>query len=669
MYPHKKLDWHISRLEKQLQEHPEDPEARFELARATLSRGLYHGGGEATCNQALAQARKVLGEDPLHVGAMVVAGSALVGMGRPDAARKYLDEATRLDAERADLHLALGALYRSESDRHLALKHLETACRLAPESWEPHLYLGRVLAERAQEVGDSRRLIERAQFHLVRALQLEPSQDLLPTLLRDVGQTCLATGRYQEAEKLFIRLREHERHRASARLNLGMVAYHLGKYKNAIQHFRQYLEERPEDPRVHARVAMAFLQLGEPKRAREACNQALLIDPGNRSARYTLGCALLEEGNPSEAMRVFKEALEENPDHMEAYLELCRVRRVSKDNVWLTKALKAELTAYDKAPLESGLKTPRSVTRQRVEILLDQLRAAGPSMLPTLVEGLAVSQDEGLRFRIWESACELAAAALAEEVGLALREPGKTFGADLGRRALAAAAALPEPVLTRGLTLEEEDLKRAAVDRHGPTSDVNAHRKNVETQRREARAHQALVLLAVASRRSRSGRRLLERWAATADAELGVAALVGLGMTGDPASVKALHELAHRRGSSLKAQELVRALVPPPASRPPRPVTDREDARCTACGRTTKECTHLMAGSEANICDVCVVEIGRNRQKLLAPDEATCQFCGKSHLESRGVYRHQGVDICNHCLELSLGLVEREEVDKFLATW
>ena len=269
MYPHKKLDWHISRLEKQLQEHPEDPEARFELARATLSRGLYHGGGEATCNQALAQARKVLGEDPLHVGAMVVAGSALVGMGRPDAARKYLDEATRLDAERADLHLALGALYRSESDRHLALKHLETACRLAPESWEPHLYLGRVLAERAQEVGDSRRLIERAQYHLVRALQLEPSQDLLPTLLRDVGQTCLATGRFQEAEKLFIRLREHERHRASARLNLGMVAYHLGKYKNAIQHFRQYLEERPEDPRVHARVAMAFLQLGEPpKRCR-----------------------------------------------------------------------------------------------------------------------------------------------------------------------------------------------------------------------------------------------------------------------------------------------------------------------------------------------------------------------------------------------------------------
>ena len=47
MYPHKKLDWHISRLEKQLQEHPEDPEARFGLARAPLSRGLDHGGRRA----------------------------------------------------------------------------------------------------------------------------------------------------------------------------------------------------------------------------------------------------------------------------------------------------------------------------------------------------------------------------------------------------------------------------------------------------------------------------------------------------------------------------------------------------------------------------------------------------------------------------------------------
>ena len=33
------------------------------------------------------------------------------------------------------------------------------------------------------------------------------------------------------------------------------------------------------------------------------------------------------------------------------------------------------------------------------------------------------------------------------------------------------------------------------------------------------------------------------------------------------------------------------------------------------------------------------------------------------------VYRHAGLDVCADCLDLSMGLLEREEVDKFLASW
>jgi hypothetical protein len=76
-----------------------------------------------------------------------------------------------------------------------------------------------------------------------------------------------------------------------------------------------------------------------------------------------------------------------------------------------------------------------------------------------------------------------------------------------------------------------------------------------------------------------------------------------------------------------------------------------------------------MAGSQAVICDSCIIEVGRNRQTMLAADDATCSFCGRSHLESKGVFGFNGVKICSHCLQLSLGLVEREEVDRFLATW
>ena len=59
----------------------------------------------------------------------------------------------------------------------------------------------------------------------------------------------------------------------------------------------------------------------------------------------------------------------------------------------------------------------------------------------------------------------------------------------------------------------------------------------------------------------------------------------------------------------------------------------------------------------------------RHRRSMAASDEAVCNLCGATPFESRGIYHHNGVNICSGCLELSLGLLEREEVDKFLTAW
>jgi hypothetical protein len=37
--------------------------------------------------------------------------------------------------------------------------------------------------------------------------------------------------------------------------------------------------------------------------------------------------------------------------------------------------------------------------------------------------------------------------------------------------------------------------------------------------------------------------------------------------------------------------------------------------------------------------------------------------------DARGVYRVHRVDVCGACLDLSLGLLERREIDQFLASW
>lgn len=668
LFPHQKLDWTISRLEESTGRSPDDPALRVELARAVLSRGLFHQGGERECNRALSLARRALQDDPSSPEGLVIAGFSLVGMERPEAAQKYLDQALQIDAERADLRLALGALERAKGDVGTAVRQLESACRLAPEAWEPHLFLGRALAELGRQRGNPRRLVERSQYHLVRALQLEPTPDVAPSLFKDLGISCMLTGRYKEAEKFFVRLREHERFASLARYYLGQVAYELGKYNNAIQHYRQYLRDRPEDPKVLARMAMAWFQMGEFPRAREACHQALLVDPMNLTARHALGCTLLEEGDPNEAMRVFRETLKEHPEHMASYLEMARTRRLGGDVGWLVRALEAEVGSYDRT-LPGGEVDGRKLTRERVRVVLDELRAIGPSTTGAVLGAVQRTQDEALRFQLWEAACAMSLSSVADATSARLREPGRHYGAQLGLEALSAAHALPEPVLTSGLAIDENDLKRAAVERHPAAPDVRIHRRNLDTERNRARSWQGLLLLAIGTRRSASGKELLRQWADSADPELATAAWAGLAMYGEPEATRRLQDRARERGASRLTDRLL-AQVTPQSGRPrPRRVSDDEQLRCSTCGRGPHDVTHLMAGGQAIICDRCVVKVSQHRRSMTAADDAVCSLCGATHFESKGIYLHNSVNICSACLELSLGLLEREEVDRFLEAW
>lgn len=668
MYPHQKLDWTAGRLEATLAEHPDDLGARLELARICLSRGLYHGGGEPQLTLALQHARKALQVDPGSVEAMVLAGASLVGVDRPEAAQKYLDEAVRLDPERADLHLALGAMYRGQGDRHLALRHLETACRAAPDAWEVHLLLGRTLAERARQVGGSR-LVERSQYHLVQALKLDPGPDLLPVVLRDLGQSCLATGRYAEAEKLFTRLREHPKFAALARKHLGQVAFALGKYKNAIQHYRHYLEAAGDEPQALTQVGLSYLHLGELERAREACHRALLLDPHYAAARHALACVLIEEGQSAEAMRLLREALEEDPGDLPCYVELVRLRRRLGDVPWLGRALSAEVEGFDRLPAVGGADGARARTRQRIDVLLDELRAVGPSSIATVLSCVELTEDEGLRFTLWEASCALAGGHVADEVAARLREPGRSYSVGLARNALAAAAWIPEPALTAGLNVTVDDIQRAAVERRGPQNDLAAHRRAVEAEREIARAYQAILLLAVASRRSRSSRTLLASWGRDADPEFQVAVLAAQVLAGEAEAAAALRRRAQERGQGPMVEKLFARVSPDRALAEPHPVRSGTDTHCSSCGRTGKEATHLMAGTRAVVCDHCMAEIARRRRSLAAPDDATCHLCDRTQFEARGLFRLNGVDVCTPCLDLSIGLLEREEIDRFLAAW
>lgn len=683
LFPHLKLDWNIKNLREQLDdsertarerrrdnEDETGPDAteRMALARHLIARAFFHGGGEQAASEALQLCRKVLTSEPAHPEALVLAGFALLSMNRPDGAEKYFDQAVEADTERADLRLGMGCLARERIQRGQAVRELEFACRIAPDSWEANLFLGRALAELARPQGNPRRIIERSQYHLIRALKLEPPPDVLAALLKDIGISCMLTGRYREAERFFVRLREHETYAPAARYFLGQVAYQLGKYHNAIQHYRQVLRTRPDDPKVLARMGMAWFQLGELAKAREASHQAMLLDPDNLAARHALGCALLEEGNTTEALKTFRETLRDHPSHLPSYIEMVRTRRLGGDQRWLVQALHSEVGTFDRLP-HGGEIDPRDATRARIQVVLDELRTVGPSTVRDILAAIDLSQDEGVRFMLWEAALGMSIASVADDVATKLREPGEHYGVDLGIEAIATASALPDPVLVGGLSIDEEDLKRNAVNRHGPTSDVAQHRARVEQERVQARTYQALGLVALASRRSATGKAILKKWGDSGDPDLTIATLTGLALYGDPEAADQLLSRAASRGAAHHVQHLLDQVTPPEARTEPEPVTAGGHTQCSTCGRGPSEIDHMMVGGGAVICDRCVLRVSQHRRSLPAPDGAMCNLCGRSPFEVTGLYAYNNTAICSACIERSLGLLEREEVARFLASY
>ncbi len=678
MFPHDKLDWHLSRLEKRVDAAPDDVGTRLEFATACLSKAWFHDGGEVWYNRALTQARRVLQHDPGGPGALVVAGASLVGLGRTEPAARYLDDALRIATDRADVHLAVGAMHEHDGERHQSVREYEWACRLAPDHWEPNYLLGRLLWVRAQDLGGTKRLIERSQYHTVRALQLEPSPALTSPMIYHLGITCMHTGRFTDAHKLFSRLLEEEDYRVRAQYYLGLAAYQLGKYKNAVLFLRQHIKKVPDNPRVHARLGMCYLQLGEIPKAREACNRALAADPTDLQARWTLGCALVEEGNELDAVRTFKGILADAPDHAQAFNELVRIRTANRDSNWLKQALRAEVGTHDRLPLSAARDNPdlagktavlpRQITRTRIQSVLLAMRGGEFDAVPAVLEAMDLTTDEGLRFLLWEAALDHIAAQRAKEATGRLGLAGKNFSMNAGREVLALASALSEQLITRGLDLAEEDLSRAAVDRHGPAKDVKGHRLAIDKERREARAWQAMLLLALGSKQNRSSRNLLIRWASEADDDLADAARAALAMVGDQDAIDALQKRARARGAANLVDAMLAQINPTRASFMPRPVTGDNELHCSTCGRRGSEVGHILKGGNAAVCDRCMTETARDRRSLLSDDPALhCALCDKNELEARAVYAYRGVAICNECLDNSLGLLEREEIERYLA--
>lgn len=677
MLPHDKLDWNIRRLQERVGSR-NDLEDRVALAYACLSRGRFHDGGPGSFHEALSHARRALHRAPDHREARLLSAIALILLDRVEPALPLLDAAEPPSEASPLLHYARAELALLEGDDEAAETSLKACCSHLPDSWEPHFLLGRLLCQRAS-TRPSVRLAERAQYHLVRALQLGVSSTVEPDAIEDLALLCLRSGRTSDAERLLQRLLDFPRHRARASYHLGRVAARTQRHKRAIWYFRHYLESQADTPvDAWTRIAASYLHLQQAARAREACGKALALDPHDIQARQVLGAALLALQLEDDAVRCFREILEIAPENQDAFATLVRLRTQRRDLGWLRAALRHEVSVYDRLPVQGERQDPRTdqlvpvdpraATRARIQELIRGLGRVDPQVPHTVLSCLDLTTDEGLRFSLWEGVLDLLAHRRSDQVRTLLAQPGGHYSAEAGRDVLSLAPLLEEDTLIQGLMIEEEDLRRAAVDRHGPSSDVQAYRSRIDQERAEARAWQGLLLLAIASHRSPTARNLLVRWAADADPDLAVAAQAGLMMCGDPNATQQLREAIADRSLGHVLEEASAPATSPDGPRPASLVTDRDDLTCSTCGRRGGQVAHMMHGRGVSVCSVCLSTIHERREELQTRDpDVQCALTGASLLDADALYVYQGVPVASAVVEESMGHDEREAVAAYLA--
>ena len=171
LFPHQQLRWLSTNLDKDLVRSQDKVSIYNQLALVHMSMALFHEGDESDCAKALTYTKKALLEDSESVVALALAGLALLGIGRPQRAQSYVEQAFSFAPNDPMTLLAKAELAKANGEMYDLLMYFERLCAVVPNAWESNYLFGRSLLAFGMQQGDDKSL-HRALFHLVAAKDL-----------------------------------------------------------------------------------------------------------------------------------------------------------------------------------------------------------------------------------------------------------------------------------------------------------------------------------------------------------------------------------------------------------------------------------------------------------------------------------------------------------------
>jgi len=244
--------------------------------------------------------------------------------GQPDRAVRILRRLLREDEGDSRVHLDLGIALARMGRNAEARRHLLRALELTPSDPLILSYL--------TTTGQTRADASRAKRILRRAIREEPHRD---ELYRNLAALLAGEGRFEEAETqlrqaLAFSGRPHE-----LQNDLGVLLAIQGRFDEAREAFDRGLAQRPDDVPLAVNRALIEADLGRTDEALRRLRALAEAHPENLDAQGNLASVLLEAGRPEESLVVAR--------------RLCRLAPFDPRGYYLTGRALYELGHYEEA--------------------------------------------------------------------------------------------------------------------------------------------------------------------------------------------------------------------------------------------------------------------------------------------------------------------------------
>ena len=267
--------------------------------------------------------------DPPSVAVQLEAADAAYAAREYRIARDAYRQVASLCPELAVSHQRLGAIELANDRAAAAVPHLETACRLLPDSREARL----ALSEAHSRMGDF--VAASAVLHDALKAIGDTAGEGAAEVRASLGLMLFQSGERQRGLTLLMELLQHDAEDQEALSAYGEVCLELGQMDEALQHFLRLITVRHDDKRIRRLLARALGGGGGPARL------ARLVPPSHAAASSIAYVAAIvkDHGDIDCSVQLHETALSLAPESAACTLSYMRTLELQLDYAGAIRAL------------------------------------------------------------------------------------------------------------------------------------------------------------------------------------------------------------------------------------------------------------------------------------------------------------------------------------------